>query len=315
MLLRAFKPLQCLSALTQSWGTWRNSVLCGLVLLCCIGINLCSSYKLQLHLLRTSEVVPQLEVKVTPMAVLKGWKGQRPCPSSCSLGGLFGEFLVFSVQAGCPWEWQKLHLWLSGFSWIKPWLNWADAGLGTTLSKSLVGREEMSPTFLCLHCRTAAFYLCLINEQCLINAWHSVGFQQCLCCWETVLLCWDGFFFFNFHLLLSTQEVGQKRRRGVTLSRIYSGNLALDLIFCEPAEQQDLKHIFPLSFKFRELSLSWFFMLGIFPLLVLFLIPQVFVACPEMRSLSYDELSSFSFTDQTSQSCVMWENLGSHNKP
>lgn len=32
---------------------------------CCIGINLCSSYELQFHLLRTPEVIAQLEVKIT----------------------------------------------------------------------------------------------------------------------------------------------------------------------------------------------------------------------------------------------------------
>lgn len=85
-----------------------------------------------------------------------------------------------------------------------------------------------------LQCRTAAFYPCLINEQCLINAQHSVGFQQYLCCWETVFYCVVMFFFFsNFHLLLSTQGVGQQGRRDVTLSRIYSGGLALDLTLCE----------------------------------------------------------------------------------
>lgn len=129
---------------------------------------------------------------------------------------------------------------------IKPWLRWSDAGLGTTLCKRLVRREEMPPTFLCLSCRTAAFYPCLFNEQCLINAWHSVGFQQYLCCcWETVLLCCDGFFFSNFHLLLSAQGVGQQGRRDVTLSKIYSGGLALDMACvstCLPAKQQDLKH-------------------------------------------------------------------------
>lgn len=139
----------------------------------CIGINLCSSYKLQLHLLRSSEVVPQLEVKIKVHPY--SWFKRVKTPFKLLLGRFVCGILVFFVEAG--WEWQKLHPWLSGFSRIKPWLTWSAAGLGTTLSKSLVGREEMSPTFLCLYCRTAAFYPCLINEQCLINARHSVGFQ------------------------------------------------------------------------------------------------------------------------------------------
>lgn len=58
MLLRAFKPLLCLSALKKLSALWACSI-------CCIGINLCGSYKLQLHLLRTSEAVPQLQLKIT----------------------------------------------------------------------------------------------------------------------------------------------------------------------------------------------------------------------------------------------------------
>lgn len=39
MLLRAFKPLLCLSALTQSWGTWRSSALCGLALFVALALT------------------------------------------------------------------------------------------------------------------------------------------------------------------------------------------------------------------------------------------------------------------------------------
>lgn len=41
------------------------------------------------------------------------------------------------------------------------------------------------------------------------------------------------FFFSTFHLLLSTQGVGQQGRRDVTLSIIYSRGLTLDLNLCE----------------------------------------------------------------------------------
>lgn len=66
MLLRTLKSALCHSALIQSSGTWRNSVLYGLVL----SDQHCSSYNLQFHLLRTSKIVPcvllpELEVSLS----------------------------------------------------------------------------------------------------------------------------------------------------------------------------------------------------------------------------------------------------------
>lgn len=76
-----------------------------------------------------------------------------------------------------------------------------------------------------------------------------------------MLLCWDVFSFFNFHPLLSTQGVGQQGRKNVTLSRMYSVGLALDLALCEHmlackiAGSEALFPLFVLQIRRAELEL------------------------------------------------------------
>lgn len=82
----------------------------------------------------------------------------------------------------------------------------------------------MFPTFLCPYCRTAAFYPCLINEQCLINAQHSVGFQQYFCCWGTVLLCCDVSFLI-FTRFSPQRELSSRAREMLLYPEIYSGTI------------------------------------------------------------------------------------------
>lgn len=146
-----------------------------------------------------------------------------------------------------------------------------------------------------------------------------MGFQQYLCCWETVLLYCDFFFFFStFHLLLSTQGVGQQGRRDVTLSIIYSRGLTLDLNLCEHMLASRIAGFEALFSSVRPSNPeSWAWVDSSCLEYFLYLCYSLFhkCLCPVLRWEDWAMMSCHLSASEIPQSCAIWENLGSHNKP